>query len=448
MPGQETGDGKDPGVEEGKKAFIRERIVKKDEPDLRRIGLKFLLVSGLAVAFGVVASLTFVLSRNVWEGAFPGTTVVETITIPRDESTEVASREEDPSGSSEEVSPEETEGESTEETAGVYEVVQSMIDSHTAGLRDYEAIFTQVGSLVTEFNRSMVMLAHTEESGQGVDEQIPGAIIAITADEVLILSDTRMFDAPAQMQVVFSGQSQMTAQRKAVDGTSHMVVYSLPTVGLSETVSDYIRPAVLGDSHAVAQGNPVIAVGSPIGMAKSAEFGMVSYVNMNVSGIDRQIRLFVTDMEGYPDSCGFLLNLRGEIVGRVTSEYDGSGRSGQLAAESISDLKGYIEHLSNGVAPACLGITGTTITRGMIDKKGVDGGIYITSCQEGGAAYTAGLQRGDILTAINGERIISVRELQNFLDGLSVGETVSLTIFRDSRDEYKQMTFTAVLKER
>ena len=78
----------------------------------------------------------------------------------------------------------------------------------------------------------------------------------------------------------------------------------------------------------------------------------------------------------------------------------------------------------------------------MIDKDGIDRGVYVNDCVIDGPAYSAGLQRGDILMKVNDEEISSLKDLQACLEKMDVGGVVELVILRDSRDGYRELSFT------
>lgn len=453
MPNRQSHDRRTEGAKTEKKTFIRETIVRDDKPDRKVVGLGVLMAVGIAVVFGIVASLTFVLCRPMWEKRFPANTSVEPVTIPRDDETSA-----DPSPSPDQ--PETAENNpdggaqdpiSKTETEELYDKVKAMIEGYKPGIKDYKAVYGELENIVLAFNRSLVMVSRPEDSGDMAltsGGRVPGIIVAITSGEVVILTDTRLVDAADTMTVTFSNQQSVNAYLKAVDNTDRLAVYGVSVDRISEGLSAYIEPAVLGDSYSLNSGDPVIAVGNPYGIPKSTGFGIVSFVNNTVTGVDRQVRLYVSSITGYPESCGFILNLDGEVVGRVTTEYDDAGRSGQLSAESVSDLKGYIERLSNGSSTAYLGIKGTTLTRGMIGKEGIDRGVYVNDCVTDGPAYSAGLQRGDILMKVNDDDISSLKDLQASLEKLDIGGVVELVVLRDSRDGYRELSFTTQAAQR
>ena len=96
----------------------------------------------------------------------------------------------------------------------------------------------------------------------------------------------------------------------------------------------------------------------------------------------------------------FLMNMSGEIVGVVTDDFKNENTQNATAAAGISDYKGIIERMSNGLSTAYLGIRGQEITEEM-EAQGLPAGIYITEVAAGSPAYEAGIQNGDILVRLN-----------------------------------------------
>ena len=147
-----------------------------------------------------------------------------------------------------------------------------------------------------------------------------------------------------------------------------------------------------------------------------------------------------TDLKGNASLGTFLLNLSGEIVGVVTDEYKNENTQNATAAAGISDFKGIIERMSNGLSTACLGIQGQEITAEM-EEQGLPSGIYITEVTAGSPAYEAGIQNGDILVRINSGEVHTVKELQSRLENLEAGSAVTVTVARNSINEYRELEY-------
>ena len=143
----------------------------------------------------------------------------------------------------------------------------------------------------------------------------------------------------------------------------------------------------------------------------------------------------------------FLLNLSGQLIGWATEEFESDESPGTAMIVPISEYKGTLQKLSNGISMPYFGIMGQDVNETM-QEEGLPEGIYITESIAEGPAYRAGIQNGDILTKIQGEEIGSMQAFQTCLEGLESGETVSVVIQRKGIEEYKEIEYQVVIGAR
>ena len=145
---------------------------------------------------------------------------------------------------------------------------------------------------------------------------------------------------------------------------------------------------------------------------------------------------------------GFLLNLKGEVVGIITKEYKSESSSNIVTAIAVSDVKGTLELLSNGWSVPYFGIIGQEVTSDIAESMGLPLGVYVAEAAVGSPAYQAGIQSGDIIVSINEMEMKTMKVLRNFLEARTIGESVTVTILRAGREEYRRIEVEAVLTER
>lgn len=209
-----------------------------------------------------------------------------------------------------------------------------------------------------------------------------------------------------------------------------------------------ISAAVLGNSYTVKQGDPIIVAGNPMGYNYSMSYGVVTNTRKTTQTIDANLRLINTTALSDSSGNGFLLNLKGEVVGIITKEYKSESSSNIVTAIAVSDVKGTLELLSNGWSVPYFGIIGQEVTNDIADSMGLPLGIYVAEAVAGSPAYQAGIQSGDIIVSINEMDMKTMKVLRNFLEAHSVEESITVTILRASREEYRSIEVDAVLKER
>jgi 2-alkenal reductase len=232
------------------------------------------------------------------------------------------------------------------------------------------------------------------------------------------------------------------------DGTSHEAEL-IGTDPLNDIavirVTDAV-PAVmtLGDSDALRQGEPVVAIGSPLGdYRNTVTVGVVSALNRNV-GDGAPEGLIQTDAAiNQGNSGGPLLNARGEIVGLNTLVVRGSAATSDtaqglgFAVPSVIVRKVAEQLIAYGeVRYPFLGITYGMVTPAIVEQNQltVKQGAYVSGVTEGGPAQTAGIQPGDVILTLDGVRLGETDSLRGVLLRYNPGDSVLLTVLRGEQE--------------
>lgn len=137
----------------------------------------------------------------------------------------------------------------------------------------------------------------------------------------------------------------------------------------------------------------MVAIGSPAGVTGSSGYGAISYVVRSTKAVDGSTRIFYTDTAADSQAGTFLINTDGELIGWAVDDYGQEDHSSMTAVMSVSDYKGALELMSNGLPVPYFGILGQEITVAMA-QKGMPKGIYISEAVMDSPAYNAGLQPG------------------------------------------------------
>lgn len=202
--------------------------------------------------------------------------------------------------------------------------------------------------------------------------------------------------------------------------------------------------APLGDSGTLQPGETVIAVGSPLGdFRNSVTVGVVSALNRTLGG-DAPEGLIQTDAAiNRGNSGGPLFNLRGEVIGINTLVVRGNDTGSGVVAEGLgfavpsATVRRVSEQLiaTGRVSYPFLGINFQTIdSQAAVDNDlPVTQGALIVGLQPDGPAAAAGMQQGDIITAIEQTRVGKDGTLRALLLDFAPGETVQLDVLRDGK---------------
>ncbi len=203
-----------------------------------------------------------------------------------------------------------------------------------------------------------------------------------------------------------------------------------------------LAPVILGDSDNLNVGDSVVAIGNPLGeltfsltsgsiSAKDREVTMSSNLTMNLLQTDCAINS--------GNSGGALFNLYGEVIGITNAKYSSSSSSEASIdnigfAIPINDIRSIVESIieKGYFSKPYLGVGVVDVSR-EYQIYGLPQGAAIQTVTEGGPAEKAGLQVGDIITAFNGTEITSRTDLTTFIGRCKVGESVTLTVYRQGQ---------------
>jgi S1-C subfamily serine protease len=274
-----------------------------------------------------------------------------------------------------------------------------------------------------------------------------------------ILTNNHVVSGASSLQVEFADGNTYTAH---VVGTAPQDDLAIVK---SDAPSSKIVPAKLGDSSAVQVGDAVIAIGYPYGLDQSVTSGIVSGLNRDGSGSTNSrtlTGLIQVDAAINPgNSGGPLLNAQGEVIGIDTMiESPVEGFTGVGLAIPIDHAKALFQQLEQGgqVQRPWLGISGVEIDQNVQSQYNlpVSQGILVMDVSAGGPAAQAGIQGssangngsasgqiGDIITAIDGQKVASVSDLTNYLNTKKVGDQVSVSIIRNGQPQSIKVTLQA-----
>ena len=195
--------------------------------------------------------------------------------------------------------------------------------------------------------------------------------------------------------------------------------------------------APLGDSTRLEVGEWAIAVGNPYGLDHTVTMGIISSLNRNAAKLgitDKRLDLIQTDAAINPgNSGGPLLNAAGEVIGINTLVRSGPG-AGLGFAIPINRARDIARQLAQtgSVSHPMIGLGLVQVRPG--DGTGLNSGARVASLMRNGPAQKAGIRRGDVVTAVNGEPLKQPSELIAAVEQAGVGGSLDLEIRRDGAD--------------
>ncbi len=325
-----------------------------------------------------------------------------------------------------------------------------------ADKKDYRAIVLDMFSEAAEnASASLVSVTVTSQTNTWFDSEMEstdtfsGIIISNDSKEILIL--TPYFNADGKtVKVAFNNGSTADALVKQSSAADSLTVITVSAAdSISEDTLETIAAIKYGDTSKLRNGTPVIAVGSPLGVADSCTYGIIGYTNDSESGIDCVQHVFYTDAAGNPGKGTFILDYDGGLIGVASPQAsDVSEESGYMRVVSIQSLERNITSLMSGSRKAELGIIGIDVNFGM-KYSNVPEGVYISDVVADSTAYNAGIRHGDVITSIADRTVTDLNSLSRILSSLKPGVSTTVTIMRGSvNSEYREMNFDIVLGER
>ena len=303
---------------------------------------------------------------------------------------------------------------------------------------------------------SVVAITATSSQGGG-----QGSGVIIDADGH-VLTNNHVVAGAQQLTVTTSDGRTFEAEIRGTDPSTDLAV-----ITIAGNPSN-LTPVAVGDSDDLAVGDPVMAVGNPLGLAGTVTTGIVSALNRPVTtqgeGGGQQDPFGQGQSQAEPvvtnaiqtsaainpgNSGGALVNAGGQLIGinsSIASLGSSSGQSGNIGigfAIPVNEATSIAEQLiETGTAThAYLGVTPQDGSAS--DGSATRAGAEITSVGDDTPASAAGLQVGDVVTAVGGERVESALSLVAHIRERSAGDEVTLTVLRDGRSIEVSATLAA-----
>lgn len=285
----------------------------------------------------------------------------------------------------------------------------------------------------------------TEAAGSGIIISDDGYILT---NNHVISSDTStssfyaITEATSIKVNLYNSDETFDATVIGTDSYTDLAVLKIDKTGLT--------PATLGDSNNVKVGEFVMAIGNPLGMDYSVTTGVVSAVNREVESEGTTYYAIQTDAAiNSGNSGGALVNANGEVIGVNTLKLSGTGIEGIGFAIPISSTTSVVNQLIEyqTVKRPYIGILGSSVDNQTAQRYNLPEGIYVESVEENSPAQKAGIVQSDIITKINGQEVKSVNELNQIKNTCNIGDTVTLTVYRNNATQDIQVTLAETPEE-
>ena len=311
-------------------------------------------------------------------------------------------------------------------------------------------LYKQVGPGVVDITTSSTQ-STGGVFGFGQQQQTAGEGAGVVFDKKGdILTDQHVVSGASKITVNFPDGTKAPATLVGSDTGADLAVIRVQGVDASK-----LHPLSFGDSSAVQVGDSVIAIGSPFGLPSTVTAGIVSALGRTIQAPNQFTipNAIQTDAPINPgNSGGPLINASGQVIGlndqietnNTNGQGEGSSSGVGFATPSNSDVRIAKEIIATGQAHnAYVGVSlDPTVSGGAGIAKGTTSNGQ-PAIAAGGPADKAGLQAGDIITAVDGTHVASVNEFVATIANYAPGDTVTLTVNRGGQTKSVKLTLGA-----
>lgn len=310
----------------------------------------------------------------------------------------------------------------------------------------------------------------SEGSGSGI-------IVGENDNELLIATNNHVVEGAQSLSVCFIGDDVVTAEQeqlemssgsvdtesavsakiKGTDPDNDLAVIAVQKSDIPEDTMSQIKIAQIGNSDDLEVGEQVVAIGNALGYGQSVTSGYVSALDRKVTVDNITSSLIQTDAAINPgNSGGALLNMQGQVIGINSAKLADASVEGMGYAIPISKASPILNELMNRETrdkvedgkSGYLGVTVTDITSEMTQMYNMPEGVFVVDVTDGSAASEAGIQKGDIITTLDGQKVTGKDDLVDRLLYYEAGEEIPVTIERADNGQYIEKELTVKLDER
>lgn len=282
-----------------------------------------------------------------------------------------------------------------------------------------------------------------------------GVIYKKDGNTAYVVTNNHVVEGGEKLEIILSDGSRLEAELVGADTYSDLAVVKISGESI-QTVGQFT------DSSSLTLGEPAIAIGSPLGSeyANSVTEGIVSGLSRTVTstndyGETISTNAIQTDAAiNQGNSGGPLINIKGQIIGinssKITSSRTNVSVEGMGFAIPSNDVMAIIKQLEEngqvirpaiGISMADLNEVPINVLNDLKIPEDLKSGILVGDVQDNMPA-AGQLQEYDIITAINGEAVKSTSDLQSILYRHQVGDTMTLTIYRDQKEQTVELTLS------
>ncbi|HHU73137.1 MAG TPA: PDZ domain-containing protein [Clostridiales bacterium] len=436
---------KDNDKEDNDFEFIQEQIIEKKRKKIGKYLPPMLFTVFMAILFGIIAAFTFVIAEpKIYDFMHHKKVPNTPIKIPSAYPEETEDHQEDDS----EIIASEDDNENSADLPTKPPVI---LETIAADIEDFSKMYTEIKKVANQVNKSIVSvcsnISGTDMFGEPVEKKVLTNGILIAKDNTqlyILLSFDRVEDA-SNITVEFANMIRANAVIHDYERELNLAIISVKLEDIPFSYVNSISMATLGESFTLSVGNPIIALGCPNGHPNSMQVGIVTSKGSFVYITDNRLDLFNTDIGDNKSSDGFIMNLKGELIGVITRTLKQGVNEELSTVIGISKLTGIIEKMVNKEPRTYFGVKTEDMTGEAKAYYEILNGIYVNEVKANSPALKAGIKNGDIILEVNNQIVINSNNFYNLISKYKPQDEVKVKIKRTSASTEKELEVMVTL---
>lgn len=401
-------------------SFLQE-VIKDEVGGTGKRKKRILRKIGVGIFIGLVACFTFSVFKPWVESRISGNP--DEVTIPRD-TKQTAENEADRSGK-------DGNGQKKDNYS---KSVKSLSDVAKKGKRSVVSLLVLTGATIG--NKEFV-----SES-----QSVSGVLIADNGQELLILGPTMEVGETQQIQATFCDGKKYQVTEKKSDANLELTIYAVKESQLEEKTEKSIRLAALGSSYEVKKGDTTVLLGMLFGQGDAVGYGVLRSSTEKAERADGTYHILGAELAGFTGGSGIMFNRQEEVIGIICDAAGEHAKEELMHAYAISDIKDVMQFLANGESVPYIGIHATDVSENIAEDRRIPRGIYVDKVEADSPAMRAGIQSGDVLTAIGGTDIENFEQYHELLMEEKEGTHLLIKGYRrGAKDQYVAVHFNATV---
>lgn len=288
--------------------------------------------------------------------------------------------------------------------------------------------------------------------GQSIGESTgSGIIFDISTKYIYILTNNHVIENASSLYVSFFGEKVYKSTLVGGDADSDLAVITIEKSTLPPDHLRALKPVIIGNSDTIEVGETAIAIGNPLGYNNTVTVGVISALNRIISNDLNALSLIQTDAAINPgNSGGALVNDRGQLIGINTIKISDTSVEGIGFAIPINAaLPILYELMDKGyISKPYIGIYGQEVSKATAALYKIPLGVVISDFVPSGPGFESDLKVFDIIIEVEGQTVESMADLTQEITKYAIGDTIKLTVMRESSKGFKKKIIEVTVKDR